>query len=228
MAAVLTCGEGAALSHDSAAALYGIRAQRRGPIHVSVPSQRDPRRRGIRLHRRTHIETGRHKGIPVTSPSQTVIDLAPTMTERQVERLIDEADKLDLVHPEDLRQSAAEKGGVGASKVRALLDKRAFLLTDSELERLFIPIAEQAGLSKPETQVELNGHRIDFVFRAEGIAVETDGARYHRTPSQQRRDRVREHALALAELFPIRFTHDQIAHEPVYVAGVLRGLSSKP
>jgi predicted transcriptional regulator of viral defense system len=49
MAAVLTCGEGAALSHDSAAALFGMRAQRRGPIHVSVASPRDPRRRGIRV-----------------------------------------------------------------------------------------------------------------------------------------------------------------------------------
>ena len=171
------------------------------------------------------MEMTTHQGIPVTSPSQTIIDLAPGLSEHQLERVIDEADKLDLVHPEALHKVAAEKGGVGGSRVRTLLDKRTFLLTDSDLERLFIPLAEAAGLSPPETRVKVNGYRVDFFFRAEGVVVETDGARYHRTPSQQRRDRMREHALALAELKPIRFTHDQIAHEPEYVAEILRGLS---
>lgn len=72
--------------------------------------------------------------------------------------------------------------------------------------------------------MQLNGHRVDFLFREEGLVVEADGGRYHRTPSQQRRDRIRDHAHALAGLRPIRFTHDQIAHEPAYVADVLRGL----
>jgi len=225
MAAVLTCGEGAALSHDSAAALYGIREHRRGPIHVSVASPRDPRRRGIRVHRRQSFEVATHRGIPLTSPSQTVIDMAPALTERQLERLIDEADKLDLVHPGELRQAAAKEGGVGGARLRALLDKRTFLLTDSELERLFIPLAERAGMATSETQAWVNGHKVDFFFRAEGVVVEADGGRYHRTPSQQRRDRIRDHAHALAGLQPIRFTHDQIAHEPEYVADVLRGLS---
>lgn len=227
MAAVLTCGDGAVLSHDSAAALWGMREQRRGPIHVSVPSQRDPRRSGLRTHRRKGVKTASHNGIPVTSPTQTVIDLAPSLTEHQLERLIDEADKLDLVHLEELRRSAAERGGVGGSRVRRLLDKRTFLLTDSELERRFVPIAEAAGLPKPETRVRLNGYRVDFLFREQGLVVETDGGRYHRTPSQQRRDRMRDHAHTLAGLTPIRFTHDQIAHESPYVAEVLRRLSSK-
>jgi very-short-patch-repair endonuclease len=228
MAAVLTCGEGAVLSHESAAALWGIRDQRRGPIHVSVPSPRDPRRRGLRVHRREEVETTLANGIPVTTPVQTIIDLAPTTTGLQLERLIDEADKLDLVHPEALHTAAAEKGGVGGSRVRELLGGRAFVLTDSELERRFVPLAAKAGLSRPETRVSVNGHKVDFFFRAEGIVVETDGGRYHRTPSQQRRDRIRDHAHALAGLTPLRFTHEQVRYEPEYVAEVLRRLSSNP
>jgi hypothetical protein len=227
MAAVLTCGEGAVLSHDSAAALWGIREQRRGPIHISIPSLRDPRRRGLRVHRRKAIEATAREGIPVTSPRQTVIDLAPGLTERQLERLIDEVDKLDLVHPEELLTSAAKSGGVGGSRVRALLDKRTFLLTDSDLERRFIPLAEAAGLPAPMTQVRVNGHRVDFYFDDLALVVETDGGRYHRTPSEQRRDRVRDQAHAVAGTRSIRFTHDQIAHESSYVAEVLRRLSSK-
>ena len=74
----------------------------------------------------------------------------------------------------------------------------------------------------------VHGHRVDFLFRAKGLVVETDGLRYHRTPTQQKRDRVRDQALTAAGLCVLRFTHDQIAHEEAYVAGVLRGLSSKP
>ena len=227
MAAVLTCGEGAALSHDSAAALWKIREQRRGPIHVSVPSRRDPRRRGIRVHRRLEMRLTTKNRIPVTDPSRTIMDLAPTLTERQRERTIDEADKLDLVDPETLEQAVAEEGGAGASIVRKLLGKRTFLLTDSELERRFIPIAARAGMGQPETQVSLHGHRVDFFFRAEGLVVETDGLRYHRTPTQQKRDRVRDQRLTAAGLRVLRFTHEQVAHEAPYVADVLRRLSSK-
>ena len=227
MAAVLTCGEGAALSHQSAAALWGIREQRRGPIHISVPSPRDPRRRGIRVHRRLELKTTTKNRIPVTSPAQTIIDLAPTLTERQLERAIDEADKLDLVDPETLEQAAAEEGRVGASIIRKLLGRRTFLLTDSELERRFIPIAERAGMSKPRTQVRLYGHRVDFFFEPEQLVVETDGLRYHRTPTQQKRDRVRDQELTAAGLRVLRFTHDQVKYEQHHVAEVLRRLSSK-
>src|SRR3954471_17425904 len=53
MAATLACGPGAALSHDSAGALYGTRPYRpQGAIEVSVPAQQNPRTSGIRVHRR--------------------------------------------------------------------------------------------------------------------------------------------------------------------------------
>lgn len=224
MAAVLTCGEGAALSHATAAALWGIRKQTRGPVEVSVPSPRDPRRRAIKGHRRVTVMKTRRRGIPVTTPAHTIIDLAPRLTERQLERTIDEADKLDLVHPKQLREAAEGLPGRGAKIIRDLLDRRTFLLTDSDLERLFIPIAERAGLERPKTRTRVNGHRVDFYFPDSKVVVEADGGRYHRTPSEQRRDRIRDHAHAVAKLTPLRFTHDQIAHEPDYVAGILRRL----
>lgn len=224
MAAVLTCGAGAVLSHRTAAVLWGIAKPRRGQVEVSVPSPRDPRRRGIKVHRRVEVTKTTRIGIPATTPAQTIIDLAPRLTERQLERTIDEADKLDLTHPEQLRDAAEGKQGKGARIVRDLLDRRTFLLTDSDLERLFIPIAEAAGLPTPETRTFVNGHRVDFHFREENLVVEADGGRYHRTPSEQRRDRVREHSHAVAGLTPVRFTHDQIAHEPQYVADILRRL----
>ena len=199
MAAVLSCGQGALLSHESAAQLWGIRARRRCLIDISVPSPRTARRRGIRVHRRALAQDmcDMQHGIPVTTPSQTLTDLALTLGEAELDRAIIEADKMNLVRADRIRPL---RGVRGAARLRAHLDGPSFALTDSELERRFIPIAERAGLSRPQTQVKLHGHRVDFFFREENLVVETDGLRYHRTPAQQKRDRVRDQELTAAGL----------------------------
>jgi predicted transcriptional regulator of viral defense system len=79
MASVLACGPDAALSHDSAAALWTIRKESGNRVHVSVPDRVRPRRRGIVVHRRptlTERDVTRRDGIAVTTPSCTLIDLA--------------------------------------------------------------------------------------------------------------------------------------------------------
>jgi hypothetical protein len=98
MAAVLACGEGALLSHESAAQLWAVSPRVRSDFpHVTVPDNgRRHRRPRIALHRSRHLPPGvvaRHRGIPVTSPERTVIDLAELMSQRMVERMIDEADR---------------------------------------------------------------------------------------------------------------------------------------
>jgi very-short-patch-repair endonuclease len=212
------------LSHDSAAALWRIRAKQPGPIDISLPRPRDARHDGIRTHRRSRLgedEVTVTYGIPVTTPVLTIFDIAPALTESELEREINEADKLDLVHPEPLREAAAHRAGEGAAIVRKLLDKKTFLLTDSELERLFIPIAAAAELERPETRATVNGHRVDFFFRELGLVVETDGGRFHRTPFQQTADRVRDQTHTAAGLTVLRFTHAQVRYEPAYVASTL-------
>src|SRR5436305_13406587 len=78
MAAVLSGGKAAVLSHDSAAQLFGIRPYRSGAIEISLPLGRFPRHPGMRAHRRrARIQTGHFDRIPVTSPIDTIIDLAP-------------------------------------------------------------------------------------------------------------------------------------------------------
>jgi very-short-patch-repair endonuclease len=111
--------------------------------------------------------------------------------------------------------------------MRALLADWTFTLTDSALERLFIPFAIGAGLPRPECQAEVNGHRVDFLFEDLGLVVETDGGRFHRTAAQQTQDRRREHAHLIAGLRTIRFTHDQIAHEATHVERVLKAAAQR-
>src|SRR3954454_7809714 len=160
MAAVLACGDGAALSHESAAELWCIRRRRTGPIEVSVPAGRNPRRNGIEIHRRSSIETTRHNGIPVTSAVQTLIDLSPRLDGTQLERAVNEAVNHDLTDPDRLREQLASTPG----PLRSMLERDAFTLTDSELEQLLLPIARPAGLPEPLTQVHVNGYRVDFYW----------------------------------------------------------------
>jgi very-short-patch-repair endonuclease len=62
--------------------------------------------------------------------------------------------------------------------------------------------------------------------------VETDGLRYHRTPAQQAKDRLRDQAHTAAGLTVLRFTHAQVAFEPGQVhstlASVARRLQGAP
>jgi very-short-patch-repair endonuclease len=73
----------------------------------------------------------------------------------------------------------------------------------------------------------VNGFRVDFYWPALGLVVETDGLRYHRTPSQQAHDRRRDQALAAAGLTTLRFTHAQVAFEPAHVAHTLRAVVAR-
>jgi hypothetical protein len=103
MAAVLACGDGAALSHESAAALWGIRNGGLHPIEVSVPANRRIRLEGIRVHRRNPMPpTTTKRTIPLSRPLFTLVDLAATLPSDPLEAAINEADRLNLIDPETL------------------------------------------------------------------------------------------------------------------------------
>jgi very-short-patch-repair endonuclease len=224
MAAVLSCGPSAVLSHGSAAALWQIGAERQLEISVLV----DRRRPGIVIHRRRELRATTHRGIPVTPPIDTLVDLAATLDDARLEAAVNEADKRDLCDPERLREALdamPARPGVGALK--RILDRRTFTLTDSELERRFLAVAHRAGLPKPLTQQYLNGFRVDFYWPDLKLVVETDGLRYHRTPAQQTRDLIRDQAHSAAGLRPLRFSRAQVRHEPAHVERTLAAIARK-
>jgi very-short-patch-repair endonuclease len=232
MAAVLSCGPRALLSHESAAALWGIRPGGGRLIEVSVPNRVLRRRAGIVVHRRSGLsldDLAIHRAISVTSPVCTIVDLSARLSPRKLEAMVNEADKLDIVDPERLRQALEDRAGrPGVAVLRGLLDRQTFTLTDSALERLFLPIARRAGLPPPLTSQMVNGFKVDSYWPALALVVETDGLRYHPTPAQQARDRLRDQAHLTAGLRPLRFTHGQVKFEPAYVQAVLAAVVPLP
>jgi very-short-patch-repair endonuclease len=228
MAAVLSCGEGAALSHEDAAELLEMGPPAAHEIEVSVPATSHPRGRGIRVYRRTAFEVTTRHGIPVTTPACTIIDLAPRLSRDALEHMVGQADIRGLITPVRLRAEAVKcKNRRGAPRVIAILDRRTFRLTRSKLERLFIPIALRAGFPMPLTRHEVNGFEVDFYWPDLRIVVETDGLTYHRTAAQQAEDVVRNLAHAASGLVPLRFTHEQIAYQQDYVEAILRRVKSQ-
>lgn len=223
MVAIKACGEGAALSHMSAAVLWGFWKREPSRIHVSVRATANPRRRGVRVYRREAFEVTRKNGIPVTTPECTLIDLTPTTARDDLEHMVNKADILGLTNPEKLRRAAGTaRNRRGAARLCLILDVATFSFTRSRLEREFMPIALRAGLPRPLTCAIVNGEEVDFYWPELGLVVETDGLTYHRTPQQQAADLKRDQRHRASGLTPLRFSHGQIRYEPAYVEQVLR------
>jgi hypothetical protein len=225
MAAVLACGPGAFLSHRSAAALWGFAKEHPDYVEVSVRRRCKHQRPGLRAHSRPSLlgsEITTRSNIPLTQPVRTFLDLTAVAGPKLVERAINEADKLDVIDADSLRRALDDyPGQPGVRTLRLILDKHTFRLSDDELERLFRPLATAAGLPVPLTKHMVNGFEVDFFWPDLGLVVETDGWRYHRTPSAQTRDALRFQTHTAAGLTPLRFSHYQVKHDPRHVRTIL-------
>jgi very-short-patch-repair endonuclease len=226
-AAVLASGGRAVLSHGSAAALWGIGPEWR-LIEVSVRRRSWPRLNGVKVRSVPSLTDGDvtvRRGIPITTPMRTVLDQAATpISDASLERLVNEADAARGIgfDMRMLRRYCDQRyGEPGVRRLRGLLDPETFRLSDSELERLFRPLAIAAGLPQPLTKVFVNGYEVDFYWPDLALVVETDSLRYHRNAIKQSRDLLRDQIHTAAGLTTLRFTHWQVAREPGHVEAIL-------
>ena len=119
MAAVLAVGDGAVLSHRSAAALWRIRPG--SGLPPDVTSTRRPRARvGITLHYLPlwPDEIATHDGVPTTTPARTIFDLAAHLRPTQLERVMREAEYLRLDSGPSLPDLVARYPGRAGSPTR--------------------------------------------------------------------------------------------------------------
>lgn len=228
MGAVLSCGPDALLSHRSAARLWGLDTRFRG-IELVTPLEAYRRRPGMRVHQRTGLGPEHRRevdGIPVTDVVSTLVDFASCVPGWQVERGVNEADRLGLIDVETLRAMVRDlPPRPGMACMRRLLGLNA--LTDTGLERKFLAIVRAANLPEPKTQVWLNGCRVDFYWPRLGLVVETDGWRYHRTPGEQATDRRRDQVHLASGLTTVRIGEDQIRYEPDQVQRTLTAVFAR-
>lgn len=232
MAAVLSMGPRAVLSHRSAGSLWRILPA----MSISPEVTRATRcesRPGLRAHcavlRADEITC--LDGIPVTSAPRTVLDVAALATTHQMEKALNEmqvrgiTDKLSIA---DLLERYPRKRGT--AKLKALLaDETAVRgVTRKELEERFAALLDRTDLPRPRlnADVAVRGHffEADCLWAEQRVIVELDGRAAHGTDRAFEKDRERDRLLASEGWHVIRITWRQLRDDASAVIADLRRL----
>jgi very-short-patch-repair endonuclease len=231
MAAVLACGAGSVISHQSAARLFELRAFVRWDeaIVVTLVGRCDPgRKAGIRVHRVLSLDRRDIRvleGIPVTAPARTLLDLAGVLPFHELERSFADARARGLVRSRDLR-TVIERypRRPGSKSLRRLLelDSRGGP-SRSEAERKMRRLVSRAELPSPQMNMRVAGVEVDFVWRKHRVIVEVDGFAYHSGRDAYENDRDRD-ARVVAAGYPVtRVTWRPHSSRAAAVAGRIGG-----
>jgi very-short-patch-repair endonuclease len=215
MAAALTYGAKAVVSHRSAAELWGLLPAKGGQIVVSVPGIAGKRpRHSVHIHRSRTLTTDAvtsKSGIPITTPTRTIADLQLASKTRDCKAGI---------APGELRRAVRQAGVLGLQIDRPREADR----TRSELEYLFLRLCKRHGLPTPEVNVRIDSMLVDFLWRERRLIVETDGFRYHGGREAFEDDRERDLRLKALGYDVIRLSYRQVVDESSRVAGLLAAI----
>lgn len=221
-AALLACGPGAALSHHSAATLWGLRPGQARPVHVTIPEDRGrPALSGVTVHRSRILnpaDTRILDGLPISSPARTLLDIAINLPDRDVERLLNEAlYARRLVTLEGISALLKRVGNhPGRRRLgRVVANHTGDTRTGSPPHETLFELIRAAGLPEPKTEVQVLEYRLDLYWPELSLAVEIDAYGTHGSPERFESDRRRD-ARLFAELgiTVIRITRATIEHRP--------------
>ncbi len=225
LAAVLARGDGALLSHYSAAWLWGLIEGCGRVIDVTAPLPRHTRE-GIRVHSANGLsaeDRSSSENIPVTAVPKTLLDLAAT-SERNLRWAMPRAKRKGFLDPIAIDALIARSTGrAGVRRLRhALVEYREPAFTRSGLERRFLRLVREAGLPRPATNLFVAGFELDAYWPSFRFAVELDTYDYHGGYGEFEADRLRQEDLKLAGIEMTRVTGARIDKDPKAVARRLR------
>jgi very-short-patch-repair endonuclease len=228
-AALLAVGEDAMLSHESAAVAWGIIEDYAGEVHVTVAGRKLRSRPGLRVHRASKIPAIRRRhGLPVTSPAQTLMDLAASGSPH-LEHAFVEAHVRRLVTAPELAK-AMERAGPqrGVRALRALVGASESGFTRSKAEHKLRALLRAAHVPEPRFNVPMYGYVVDCVWQDRRLIVEFDGYGVHGYRRAFEQDRRRDATLVANGYRVIRITWLQLTLEPYVVpANIAAALASR-
>jgi very-short-patch-repair endonuclease len=233
IAAVLASRPDALLSHQTAAALWGLRGYSGGAIHVTVPRKSTSSKRIKRqLSYVPPDERSEKEGIPVTSVHRTIYDLSSTVSVDDVVAMIKEAEYLNLWDRLSLwgllDRYPSKRGSRNLRLALNRITEEPTGRKRSRLEERFAPFLRRHHLPLPRFNdwiaLEGKGYRADCHWPATRLIVELDGWEGHSTRSAFQDDRARDRALKVAGYSVIHLTWAQLDSEPTQVAADLRKL----
>ena len=228
VAALLAGGVTAVLSHQSAAALWGLLDDDLAMPHVTRAGRRTSRRGALTVHGTRDLpgtEIRRRDGLPVTSPERTLIDTAEVAGGAEVARAIREARVKGLVTDESLDAALARHPARhGSATVGSLLRLPEAAPTRSGLERRLLGLVRDAGLAAPRVNHRVAGHECDLVWPEHLLIAEVDAYATHGDRGAFERDRAKDAELTRRGWRVVRVTADQIEHEPLRALATLAAL----
>lgn len=235
MAAVLACGEGAVLSHRSAARLWRLLPSAAETVDVTS-ARRQARRQGIACHRLPlhDDEWVVEDEIPVTSRFRTIFDLAARVSMRELERAFHEAEARQMTDRVSLPMLLERyPGRRGSRNLRALLGSKApVMITRNDFEEAFLALVDAHGLPRPRMNAALaiRGRfiEIDAFWEAQRFAVELDSRSIHGTTKLFESDRHRDRILVAEGFRTMRITWQQLQEEPHEIANDLKAALRSP
>jgi hypothetical protein len=230
MAAVLACGEGAVLSGRAAGHLLGLLKGPPPPPEVTTRGRRRVPGVATRQSRSliAALDATTCRGIPVTTPARTLVDLAAVLTDDELARACHEAGVRHRTTPAQVEAVLARRPTTpGATKLRAIL-RGATKVTLSALERRFLQLLRQAGLPLPQTNRPAGGRRVDCRWPEHKLTVELDSYTYHHSRYSWEQDRRREREAHARGDDHRRYTYDDVFVRPELMLAELTALLTRP
>lgn len=212
LAAVLAVGASAIASHHTAARLHGLDGfDTQRALHLTTA--RDQRPVGTTTHRvpRPIAAQDRTKvsGVPVTSVTRTLVDLAGSVPGEQLEMALEDALRRRLTSWALCRKRIVAirgPGRRGPAQLEAVLARRGRVPpTESLAETIFLQLVRRAGLPEPVRQHQVGKRRLDFAWPLVLFAAEVDGAATHAGAEALAADLHRQNAIILSGWTLLRY-----------------------
>jgi very-short-patch-repair endonuclease len=216
LAALLAAGDGALLSHGTAAWRWRIIPAPPSVIELAVPRTRTAPA-GVNFFASGNLRPGDtiHNGrFPTTSVPRTLLDLATRYDRRALLRALAEAEFQHDLRPADVERTL-RRGHPGSANLRAALAQHApgHGEMKSRLERRFRALLIRHGIELPERNQAVGPWTVDCLWRERRVAVELDG-RQHERPHQADSDDDRDLWLRRHGWVARRYGKRQIEQRP--------------
>lgn len=220
LAALTIAPKGAVVTHHTAARLWGGVPPDSSDIHLTMPHSNRPKVVGIRPHRvKTMPPSVRRRGLPVTSPERTFLDLGRWSDLVDLVVLGDALVRAGVTTPGRLRAAAAEWNGTH----RHLVRQAASWVrdgVDSPMESRLRMLIVLAGLPEPVVNfevVDVDGrveYRIDLSFPDQRVGIEFDGRHHIEREGQWEGDLLRREDLESRDWKFVVVVGSQLYGEP--------------
>lgn len=225
LAALFAAGDGAVLSHHSAARHLGLDTQHCSIIHITIPATRSVNRLlGTRIVRSTDLtawDTVQQARVRVTSVVRTVLDIASDLDDDSLRVTLHSALRKDPYNFGRLMRELDEmpRPKPGHGRLRALLEE---LLEESDIpDSAFESLCMELGLAtgrKPVWHHDVaDGSKhiaeLDFAWPEVRLGVELDSWLYHGSAEAFAQDRARDLDLVLAGWQVVRLTYADVRRD---------------